>query len=142
VFAVVEDAADVRDGDDGRFEAPAQLDDIEVGPVIFTALPVSEVIGGASIEVTVTDAANDGPLPSRITLTRPDGTLQPLIAAPVGEVAARVGVVYTRNGRATLSVPPGDYLLHAGRGFEWGVEKVAVSLRAGETRPVALKLRA
>jgi hypothetical protein len=123
-----------------RIEAPAQLDDIEVGPVIFTALPVSEVIGGASIEVTVTDAANDGPLPSRITLTRPDGTLQPLIAAPVGEVAARVGVVYTKNGRATLSVPPGDYLLHAGRGFEWGVERVAVSLSAGEMKPVALKL--
>ena len=28
-----------------------------------------------------------------------------------------IGVVYTRNGRALLSLPPGEYVLHAGRGM-------------------------
>lgn len=122
-------------------EAPPGLDDIEVGPVILATKPVREVLSGATIEVTVTDAQTGDPMPCRLTLTRPDGTLQPLLAEPANELALRVGVVYTRDGKATLSLPPGAYLLHAGRGLEWSVERAAVSLSAGATQQVALKLR-
>ncbi|MDZ4404422.1 CehA/McbA family metallohydrolase [Prosthecobacter sp.] len=129
-------AGALRDGENVLIiEAPPALDDIEVGPVFLDARPVNEVIGGASVTVS-----GDG-LPCRFTLTRKDGTLQPLRAEPAGDVAVRTGVVYTRLGRVMLSMPPGDYVLHAGRGFEWGVARVALSLKAGEVKEVSVKLR-
>ncbi|MCB1276265.1 CehA/McbA family metallohydrolase [Prosthecobacter sp.] len=135
-------AGAVRDGENVLVvEAPASLDDIEVGPVILTAKPVTETIGGARIEVTVTALPNGETSPCRITLTRADGTLQPLFAEPAGAVAARTGVVYSKNGHASISVPPGDYVVHAGRGFEWSVAKQAVSLKVGDTKEMRMELR-
>lgn len=115
-------------------DAPSALDDIEVGPVILDARTPNEVVGGATIHVSTDN------LPCRLTLTRKDGTLQPLRAESASQVAARPGVVYTKQGRATLHVPPGDYVLHAGRGFEWGVAKAELSLQAGDAKLVYLKL--
>ncbi len=132
----------LRDGENIlSIEAPPSLDDIEVGPVFIAAKPMTEVLSGAQVDVTITDGETGGGLPCRLTLTRTDGTLQPLRAEPAGEVAVRIGVVYTRNGKAMLSLPPGDYILHAGRGFEWSVERTAISLREGDTKQVALQLR-
>lgn len=122
-------------------EAPPSLDDIEVGPVFIAAKPMTEVMSGAQVDVTVTDGETGSGLPCRLTLTRMDGTLQPLRAEPAGAVAVRIGVVYTRNGKAMLSLPPGDYILHVGRGFEWSVERSMISLREGDTKQVALKLK-
>ncbi|MEZ5384792.1 MAG: CehA/McbA family metallohydrolase [Prosthecobacter sp.] len=132
----------LRDGENVlTIEAPSSLDDIEIGPVSIATRPVQDALSGATIEVTVTDADKGGELPCRLTVTRADGTLQPLRAEPAGGVAVRVGVVYTRDGHAAISLPPGDYVLHAGRGFEWGVERVAVKLDEGETRRVEVKLK-
>lgn len=116
-------------------DAPSGLDDIEVGPVFLDTRQVTEVIGGATIHISGDD------MPSRLTLTRKDGTLQPLRAEPAADVAVRTGVIYTKNGRVTITVPPGEYVLRAGRGFEWSVERVDVSLKAGETKELALKLQ-
>ncbi|MBN8419826.1 MAG: PHP domain-containing protein [Verrucomicrobia bacterium] len=135
-------AGALRDGENlVTIEAPPGLDDIELGPVFIAAKPMAEVMGGAQVDVTVTDGGTGGGLPCRLTLTRPDGTLQPLRAEPAGEVAVRIGVVYTQNGKAVLSLPPGDYILHAGRGFEWSAERKAISLKAGETKQAALQLK-
>jgi len=135
-------AGALRDGENVlMIEAPPSLDDIEVGPVFIAAKPMTEVMSGAQVDVTVTDGELGGGLPCRLTLTRADGTLQPLRAEPAGAVAVRIGVVYTRNGKAMLSLPSGDYVLHAGRGFEWSVERAVISLRAGETKQVALHLK-
>ncbi|MDB6007520.1 MAG: hypothetical protein JWR15_4507, partial [Prosthecobacter sp.] len=122
-------------------EAPGGLDDIEVGPVILMGKPWVEAIGGARVDMTVTNVADGKPLPCRITLTQGDGTLQPLRAEPAGAVAVRTGVVYTRDGHVSISVPPGDYVLHAGRGFEWSVEKQAVSLKAGDAKELRMSLK-
>ena len=119
---------------------PGLLDDIELGPVILDDRPLRDFLSGAEVQVTVTDAAG-APLPCRLTLTRPDGTLQPLRATPADAVAARTGVVYTGDGRVTLSVPPGDYILHAGRGFEWGVERRELRLAQGAKEEIALQLK-
>jgi len=135
-------AGALRDGENVlTIEAPPSLDDIEVGPVFIAAKPMTQVMSGAQVDVTVTDGETGSGLPCRLTLTRMDGTLQPLRAEPAGEVAVRIGVVYTRNGKAMLSLPPGDYILDAGRGFEWGVERTAISLREGDTKKVALQLK-
>lgn len=122
-------------------DAATSLDDIEIGPVILMLEPVKTYLSGARIEVNVTDAANGDAMPCRLTLTRPDGTLQPLLAEPAGDVAARTGVVYIKNGKATLSVPAGDYVLHAGRGFEWSVERQNLGVKQGEVFSAQLKLK-
>ncbi|MFO1482473.1 MAG: CehA/McbA family metallohydrolase [Verrucomicrobiaceae bacterium] len=135
-------AGALRDGENVlTIEAPSSLDDIEIGPVSIAAIPVQAALSGATIEVTVTDAETGDGLPCRLTVTRPDGTLQPLRAEPAVGVAVRVGVIYTRDGHATISLPPGDYILHAGRGFEWGVERVELLLKKDEIKEVPVKLR-
>lgn len=132
----------LRDGENVlMIDPPPTLDDIEVGPIVLSALPMMQTISGANVEVTVTNAGDDAAIPCRLTLTRPDGTLQPLQAGPVNEVATRVGVVYTRAGKARLSLPPGDYVLYAGRGFEWSVGRVDLKLHAGDNKPVAIALK-
>ncbi|MDP1589192.1 MAG: CehA/McbA family metallohydrolase [Prosthecobacter sp.] len=135
-------AGALRDGENVlTMEPPTNLDDIKVGPVFIAARAMKEVMSGAQIDVTVTDDEKGEGLPCRLTLTRKDGTLQPLRAEPASNVAVRIGVVYTRNGKSLLSLQPGEYVLHAGRGMEWSVEKAAVSLSAGDVKPVVLKLR-
>jgi hypothetical protein len=134
-------AGALRDGDNQViFEAPPALDDIEVGPVFLELRPVREAVGGATLDITVADAATQAGLPCRLTLTRRDGTLQPMRAEPAREVAARTGVVYTAGGHALLHVPPGDYVLHAGRGFEWSVSRTEVSVKQDETRMLSMSL--
>jgi hypothetical protein len=119
---------------------PPNLDDIEVGPVRLISRPVSEAIGGSTIPVTVTDAATGNEVPCRLTLTRVDGTLAALRAEPAGKIAMRAGVVYTQHGKTQLTVPPGDYILYASRGFEWSVAEAKLSVKAGENSPVKLQL--
>jgi hypothetical protein len=132
----------MRDGENVlTIDPPANLDDIEVGPVLIHAKPMREVPIGAKVAVTVTDEKTGDGMPCRITVTRNDGTLQPLLAEPAAEVAVRVGVVYTRSGKAALSLPPGDYDVYAGRGFEWSVQHAKLSVSAGDAKPMALKLR-
>ncbi len=119
---------------------PMNLDDIEVGPVRLIAKTRRETYSGASIGVNVTEAGTGKPLPCRLTLTRIDGTLQPLLAGPAAETAVRTGVVYTQKGKAQLSLPPGEYVLYAGRGFEWSVAETKLSVKAGENPEVNLQL--
>ncbi|HCN29093.1 MAG TPA: hypothetical protein DIT64_10130 [Verrucomicrobiales bacterium] len=131
----------LRDGENVLLiDSPARLDDIEIGPMHLTLKPVAEAIGGAALLIEVKDGTHGEAMPCRLTLTRPDGTLQPLQAAPAGDVAVRVGVIYAKNGKARVSVPPGDYILHAGRGFEWGVASRKLTMKQGETLPVDLTL--
>jgi hypothetical protein len=131
----------LRDGENVlTIEPPPALDDIEVGPISIAAQPMREVLGVAKVEVTVTNDQTGEGMPCRLTLTKQDGTLQPLLAEPANDVSVRVGVVYTRNGKATLSMPPGEYVLYAGRGFEWGIAQANISPVASETKQVALKL--
>ena len=68
-------------------EAPSVLDDIEVGPVSLHSGPIQEVLGEARLEVTVLDGSNGKAIPCRLTLTKSDGTLQPMLAEPAGGLA-------------------------------------------------------
>ena len=134
-------AGSLKQGDNVLIiEPPPNLDDIEIGPVTLETQTPRAYLSAAKIEVTVTDESLH-PIPCRLTLTRIDGTLQPLIAEPQGEVAARTGVVYTKDGKASLSVPAGDYELRAGRGFEWSIAMQPISVKAGDALPVTLKLK-
>jgi hypothetical protein len=134
-------AGTLREGENQLIiEAHQALDDIEVGPVFLELCPLNDAVGGARLDITVADATTQAGLPCRLTLTRRDGTLQPLRAEPAREVAARTGVVYTKGGHAVLHVPAGDYVLHAGRGFEWSVSRTEVSVKRDEDRTLSLNL--
>lgn len=53
----------------------------------------------------------------------------------------RPGVLYTADGRARFGLPAGEYVLHAGRGFEYGVATTRVTLRPGDAVRKELVIR-
>lgn len=134
-------AGTLRDGENRlRLEPAKEPDDIVIGPVALIEAGRGDWLAGGTVSMAVTDAADGRPLPCRLTVTRPDGTLAALAASPENEVAVRAGVVYTRQGRATLSLPAGDYIVHAGRGFEWGLARANVRVQSGHSQDLALSL--
>jgi hypothetical protein len=80
-------------------------------------------------------------VPCRITVLNDQGALMTVGAAPVDRLAVRPGILYTRDGKARFGLPPGEYSLFAGRGFEYGVDTVRVTLRAGDTLRRTLTIR-
>ena len=134
-------AGTLRTGDNVlRLEPAKEPDDIVIGPIALIDAARPEWLAGGMVSITVTDAANGRPLPCRLTVTRPDGTLVALAATPENEVAVRTGVVYTRQGKASLSLPAGDYEIRAGRGFEWGLAKAKVRVASGSSQDLGLSL--
>lgn len=132
----------LRDGENVlRIEPPKEADDIVIGPIVMIAAKRQEWLGDGTISVKVTEAGTGVSLPCRITVTRTDGTLVALSAGPENEVAVRTGVVYTRAGKAELSLPAGDYEIRAGRGFEWSLASEKVRVNPGESRNLDLSLR-
>jgi len=123
-----------------RLEPAKEPDDIVIGPIALIDATRSQWLGGGTVSVSVTDAADGRPLPCRLTVMRPDGTLVALDAVPENEVAVRTGVIYTRQGKAALSLPAGDYEIRAGRGFEWGLAEAKVRVSAGSSQDLALSL--
>ncbi|MBV8881504.1 MAG: PHP domain-containing protein, partial [Planctomycetaceae bacterium] len=67
--------------------------------------------------------------------------LPPLTGLPGQRIAVRPGVVYTVDGRAKVTLPAGRYKVHAGRGTEYSVATETVSLSAGDSESVSLKIR-
>ena len=134
-------AGTLRTGDNVlRLEPAKEPDDIIIGPIALIDAARPEWLAGGMVSIKVTDAANGRPLPCRLTVTRPDGTLVALAATPENEVAVRTGVVYTRQGKASLSLPAGDYEIRAGRGFEWGLAKAKVRVASGSSQDLGLSL--
>jgi hypothetical protein len=134
-------AGTLRTGDNVlRLEPAKEPDDIVIGPIALIDAARPEWLAGGMVSITVTDAANGRPLPCRLTVTRPDGTLVALAATPENEVAVRTGVVYTRQGKSSLSLPAGDYEIRAGRGFEWGLAKAKVRVASGSSQELGLSL--
>ena len=50
-------------------------------------------------------------------------------------------MIYTADGTAKFGLPAGDYTIHAGRGFEYGIDTVRVSLKPGESVRKELVIR-
>ena len=93
--------------------------------------------GALVIRVSDEDAL---PVPCRITITEPDGTLAALRTMnPKQPLALRPGVVYTSNGKAELHLQPGKYTIYASRGFEYGIDKksITISKKKSQQNPTA-----
>jgi hypothetical protein len=110
-------------------------DDIRVGEVALDPRPVAAVLSEATVELRVFDATDPGnrvPTPCRITIVNADGALVNTAAKSGDSLAARPGVIYSANGHATFGMPAGDYTVYAGRGFEYGIDSVRLSLAPGD----------
>lgn len=110
-------------------------DDIRVGDVVLHDLPMDQVLTAGTVEIVVTDStpeANATTLPCRLTVLNRRGSLASIGAKSNDQLAVRPGVIYTATGQARFGLPAGDYTIFAGRGFEYGITSLKVSVRAGE----------
>jgi hypothetical protein len=115
-------------------------DDIRVGPVIVHRRSRADVLSEGQLRIHVRDAATNQQLPARLTIVGPELTLQETSAVSDDHLAVRPGVIYTSNGQAELGVPPGDYLIYAGRGFEYSLAHQSVYVDAASSIDVDLKI--
>jgi hypothetical protein len=142
VHALTVPPGTLRDGANVlSIESPGQPDDIVIGPVALDARSPREALGRTTIDVTVTDTGSAAPLPCRITITDSTGALTPLVIDPGSRLAARPGVVYTPDGRARISLPAGKTMIHASRGFEYGVASRTLDLAEGRSQSLTLSIR-
>ncbi|MBI3854521.1 MAG: PHP domain-containing protein, partial [Planctomycetes bacterium] len=120
--------------------APREVDDILVGMIRIEPRPLSQVVGESTLDIDVVEPIA-GSVPCRITIVDDAlGALPPLAAKPLQRLAVRPGCVYTTDGRARITLPAGRYRIHAGRGFEYSVATERVTVAAGATRKVSLKI--
>ena len=119
-------------------QPPKENDDIVVGPITLDQRPITEAVGGASLDINVQE--NGQPVPCRITITRRDFALAALNAVPGQSIAVRPGVIYTGTGRAQVNLLPGRYAIFASRGPEYSVATKDLRLREGQSERLALNL--
>ena len=114
-------------------------DDVVLGDVALLPRPRADVLSEATLSVEVADSG--AALPCRITIADDKGGLVTLGTPSGSGLAVRPGVVYTGNGRATLSLPAGKYTVYAGRGFEYSVDSATVDLKPGDAAERKMRIR-
>ncbi len=107
-------------------------DDIKVGEITLDSRPLNVVLTEATLDVDIIEDGTNLLIPGRITVVNSNGILQTLTSPSKENLAIRPGYVYTGNGKAKLQFPAGTYTLYAGRGFEYGIDSVRVTLKPGE----------
>jgi hypothetical protein len=108
---------------------PKENDDIVISGIeLLDSAPASAFAG--KIEVAVHEG--NKPVPCRITITDGQNALAALHVAE-RQTAARPGVVYSVDGRATISLRPGTYTVFASRGPEYNVATQAVAVAEVKT---------
>jgi len=132
----------LRDGDntlvimsDGK-----SSDDVMIGEARIDDRPREQIVNEARVLVSVGEA-DAGPIPCRLTIIDPQGSLMTVGASSRRGLAVRPGVIYTADGRASFGLPAGKYTLYAGRGFEYGVAPARLDLQPGESAIKQLTLR-
>ncbi len=133
----------LRDGaNELRIEAGgAAADDVLIGRIRVIDRPRQAVLTEATIDVAVQEDPGGQPIPSRITVSDEHGSLVPLGNTSDATHAVRPGVVYSGAGTTRLQLPAGRYVIHAGRGFEYGIARAAVEVARGETLSQRLTIR-
>ena len=134
-------AGTLKDGQNKlAVEAPSAVDDIFVGGAFIELEPVDEVLSHSFLEVSAFDKKTSAPLPCRFTITDTKDFLMPLKVEPSPRLAVRPGVVYSLDGKCKVGVLPGEYVVHATRGFEYGLDTVKVTVGRGDTKKVTLRI--
>ena len=113
-------------------------DDIRVGEMTLYSHTTDELLS-ARVDVTVLNEKNF-PMPSRITILNSKGSLQTIKVDLPEQNAVRPGYVYTLN-KACIHLPPGTYTIYAGRGFEYGIDSVRVTIKHQEHLKYGMMLK-
>lgn len=107
-------------------------DDIVISEINLEARPVSKILTEDTVDINVMDQKTRKGIPARLTIVDRQKTLQSTGTIPADHLAIRPGFVYTASGQVSLLIPAGEYTIYAGRGFEYGVDSVAVKIIAGQ----------
>lgn len=123
---------------DGRGAAP---DDVLFGEIALIGRPRADVLSDATVDVAVHEDPGGRAIPSRITVTDEHGALVSLGNETDASHAVRPGVVYGSGGTVRLHLPAGRHVIHASRGFEYGVDRVTVDAARGQSLSRTLSIR-
>jgi len=107
-------------------------DDIRVGHIELDSRPLIDVLNESTLDVEVTDGVSGQPIPARITITDLNGVLQTTGATSNDHLAVRPGIIYTSTGKARIGLPPGEYKVYVGRGFEYSLGSSQIKLVSGK----------
>ena len=142
VFALPIPAGTLRAGENVLSITPPKAnDDIIVGEFELDLRPRNEAIDQARLEIAVTEEVSGKALPCRLTVVNETGELVPIHPSGDQKLAVRPGVIYTPDGKARVGVRPGQYTIHATRGFEYSLATERISAKAGDTQKIRLQLR-
>lgn len=119
----------------------SQPDDIRVGEIHLYDAPKNEVLSESTLNVTVRDTDTRRLTPSRITIVRPDNCMPVLGTESNKHLAIRAGTVYTSTGNATVQLPAGEYIVYAGRGFEYSVAHKKIRIAPGDSTSINLQIQ-
>jgi len=119
----------------------AAPDDVLFGEIALLARPRADVLSEATVDVAVREAPDGRAIPSRLTVTDERGALVSLGNQTDATHAVRPGVVYSSTGAASLKLPAGRYVIYAGRGFEYGVDRASVEVTRGQSLARTLTIR-
>jgi hypothetical protein len=116
-------------------------DGISDPPVVVSASETSANLTlpqKGALDVTATDANSSAPLPVRVQVLPVAGAFQPPdnYGEPIVPRDDRLHVVFPTDGRAQLSVPPGDHRVVVSRGYEYDIVDTVVTVSAGGSTPV------
>ena len=119
--------------------ASKSRDDVVLRRIALHAEPVESLLSRGHLRVTVR-GENGTPVPARVTVIDADGALAALRAAPGVRQAVRAGVVYTGGDTVAVGLLPGTYRVAATRGPEYALREARVTIGAGTTESIELRL--
>ena len=78
--------------------------------------------------------------PCRVTIINSEGSLQEFSAESKYPIAVRPGTAYVSNGLVKIGLPPGEYRVLVGRGFEYSLEEQLINVRKDDGKYLGFKL--
>ncbi|MGC3944349.1 MAG: CehA/McbA family metallohydrolase [Chryseolinea sp.] len=84
----------------------------------------------AAVDLTIVDELGTL-VPGRITIINDKRSLQQFVVGSNKNVAARPGCLYEADA-VPIRIPPGTYTMFGTRGFEYGVDSIILTLKAGD----------
>jgi len=109
-------------------------DDIVLGNFRLVEGSMREALHLQPVIITVLDAANSKPIPSRVNLFRADGKAAHLFYTEPETTPIREDLAYTVKGVLKTELEPGEYRVYASHGHEWSVATELLTVSDGPAK--------
>lgn len=106
-------------------------DDIRIGSMILMPLDRTTWLQQCRLRLTVHDSDTHQNIPCCVTIVDREGALVDLGTTSSETLAVRPGTLYSAHGELDIRLPAGHYRITAGRGFEYGIQQLAIELAEG-----------